>query len=576
LFSLTAATRAGEVALIQSGVTMQQAFVGIDVGTSSARAGIFDENGSLLATARHPITVWHEAGSVVEQSSPEIWAACATSVRAAMAEAAIPASAVRGIGFDATCSLVVLDPAGRPLTVSSSGDIRRNVIVWMDHRAIAEARGVNETQDDVLRYVGGSISPEMEIPKLLWLKRHLPSTYRSAGHFFDLADYLSFRATGSLARSMCTLACKWNYLAHEQRWSGEYFERVGLGDLAADKYAKIGSEIVAPGTPLRTGLTTSAARDLGLLEGTPVGASLIDAHAGGVGTIGGPGKSGEAVDVCRRLAYIMGTSACIMATTSAPRFVPGVWGPYYSGMVPGFWLNEGGQSAAGAAIDHLIKSHPAHGEAVAVARAAGMEIPEFLERRIVSRVTNLGEAALFARDIHVLPEFLGNRSPFADPDARAVVAGMDLDADIGSMERLFVSGLCGLAYGLADVVDAFRSHGVDSDMMVISGGAGRSPLVRQIMADTTGLTIAVPETQEPVLLGAAMLGAVAGKSRASIGEAMAAMSAIGRLSEASASAMADFHRTKRRVHGLMRKLDSESRDAMRGIAAGAELDAKSF
>src|SRR5258705_6400066 len=99
------------------------------------------------------------------------------------------------------------------------------------------------------------------------------------------------------------------------------------------------------------------------------------------------------------------------------------------------------------------------------------------------------------------------------------------------MERLFVAGLCGLAYGLADVVEAFRSHGVDSDMTVISGGAGRSPLVRQIMADTTGLTVAVPETQEPVLLRAAMLRAVAPKSRASIGEAMGSMAAIGRLRE---------------------------------------------
>jgi D-ribulokinase len=550
---------------------MQQAFVGIDVGTSSARAGIFDENGTLLATARHPITVWYEAGSVAEQSSTEIWAACATSVRAAMAEAALPASAVKGVGFDATCSLVVIDAAGNPLTVNSSGDPRRNVIVWMDHRAMAEAHRVNETQDDVLRYVGGSISPEMEIPKLLWLKRHLPPTYQSAGHFFDLADYLSFRATGSTARSMCTLACKWNYLAHEQRWSRNYFERVGLGDLASDKYAKIGNEIVAPGTPLGTGLTKSAARDFGLLEGTPVGASLIDAHAGGVGTIGGHGKSDEAVDVCRRLAYIMGTSACIMATTSAPCFVPGVWGPYYSGMVPGFWLNEGGQSAAGAAIDHLVKSHPAYGEAVAVAHAAGMEIPEFLERRIASRVASLGKAAVFARDIHVLPEFLGNRSPFADPYSRAVVAGMDLDVDIGSMERLFLAGLCGLAYGLADVVEAFRAHGVDSDMMVISGGAGRSPLVRQIMADTTGLTIAIPETQEPVLLGAAMLGVVAAKSRGSIGEAMASMSAIDRLSEPTAPGMADFHRSKRKVHGLMRTLDRESRDTMQGTASIARV-----
>lgn len=550
---------------------MRQAFIGVDVGTTSARAGVFDEKGGLLATARHPITVWHETGSVVEQSSSEIWTACAASVRAAMAEAAIEPSAVKGMGFDATCSLVVLDGGANPLTVSSSGDQRRNVIVWMDHRAIAEARQINETQDDVLRYVGGTISPEMEIPKLLWLKRHLSSTYRSAGHFFDLADYLSFRATGSTVRSICTLACKWNYLAHEQRWSSGYFERVGLGDLASDQYARIGNEIVAPGTPLGAGLTKSAARDFGLLEGTPVGASLIDAHAGGVGTIGGRGKSGEPVDVCRRLAYIMGTSACIMATTSAPCFVPGVWGPYYSGMMPGFWLNEGGQSAAGAAIDHLVRSHPGYNETVAAAHAAGMEILEYLERRIVARAKSLGEAALLARDIHVLPEFLGNRSPFADPYSRAVVAGMNLDVDLDSMERLFVAGLCGLAYGLADVVEAFRSHGVDGDLMVISG-AGRSSLVRQIMADTTGLTVAVPETQEPVLLGAAMLGAVAGKCCGSIGEAMASMSAIGRLTESTAPGIADFHRTKRRVHGLMRKLDRESRDTMQTIEpiVGAE------
>src|SRR4051794_20017027 len=232
---------------------MRQAFIGVDVGTSSARAGLFDEAGTLLATARHPMTVWHEAGSVVEQSSSEIWEACAASVRAAIAQAALPASAIKGLGFDATCSLVVVDAAGHPLTVSRSGDQRRNVIVWMDHRAVGEARLVNDTRDDVLQYVGGSISPEMEIPKLLWLKRHLPSTYRAAGHFFDLADYLSFRATRSTARSMCTLACKWNYLAHEQRWSGSYFERVGLADLASDGYAKIGNEIVPPGTSIGAG-----------------------------------------------------------------------------------------------------------------------------------------------------------------------------------------------------------------------------------------------------------------------------------------------------------------------------------
>ncbi len=547
---------------------MKQAFIGVDVGTSSARAGVFDERGALLATARRPITLWHEAGNVVEQSSAEIWSACAAAVRAAMAETGLPPSAVGGVGFDATCSLVVLDPGANPLTVSPSGEARRNVIVWMDHRAMAEARAVNDTQDDVLRYVGGSISPEMEVPKLLWLKRHLPSTYDGAGHFFDLADFLSFKATGSVTRSMCTLTCKWNFLAHEGRWSPSYLERVGLGDLALGDYKRIGQKIEAPGTALGAGLSKAAAHELGLLEGTPVGASLIDAHAGGIGTIGGRTKSGDPVEVCRRLAYIMGTSACIMATTQEPRFVPGVWGPYYSGMVPGLWLNEGGQSAAGAAIDHLIGAHPAYKQAVEAARAAGLEVLDYLERRVVSRFAHPGDAARLARDIHVLPEFLGNRSPHADPDSRAIVAGLDLDVDISAMERLFVAGLCGLAYGLADVVDALRAHGVESELMVISGGAARSALVRQIMTDTTGLTVALPETQEPVLLGAAMLGAVAARTYGSIGEAMTSMSAIGWSSVPTGSDVADFHRSKRSVYRLMRTFDQDSRAAMRD-AGGA-------
>jgi D-ribulokinase len=548
---------------------MQPAYIGVDVGTSSARAGVFDQVGKLLGLARHPITTWHEAGDIVEQSSSDIWKACCASVRRAMADAAISADLVKGVGFDATCSLVVLGADGAPVTVSGSGDPQRNVIVWMDHRAVGEARDINDTKDDVLRYVGGSISPEMEVPKLLWLKRHLRSSFDAAGHFFDLADFLTYRATGSLLRSMCTVTCKWNFLAHEKRWSAPYFKRVGLNEFVSENYARIGTDIVAPGSSIRAGLTETAARELGLHPGTPVGASLIDAHAGGIGAIGGRMEPGNPVNVCDRLAYIMGTSACIMATTAEPCFVPGVWGPYYSGMVPGFWLSEGGQSAAGAAIDHLLRSHPAYTEVRSTARGEGIDIIEFLERRIITQTAgNVGGAAMFARDLHVLPEFLGNRSPHADPDSRAIIAGLDLDADIGAMERLFVASLCGLAYGLADVIDAFAAHKVDSNVIVMGGGAGRSSLVRQIMADTTGLTVALPQTQEPVLLGAAMLGAVAGGAYGSIGETMASMSALGRLSEPTAARMTEFHQSKRKVYNRMRALYRESRETMRAAPTG--------
>ncbi len=173
---------------------MRQAYIGVDVGTSSTRAGVFDEAGNLLASAKYPIQLWQEAGDIVEQSSADIWNACVTSVRAAMAEAAIPPEAVKGIGFDATCSLVVLDRQGaaahrQHLRRSRSATSSSGWIIAPSH----EARDINATQDEVLRYVGGSISPEMEMPKLLWLKRHLRSSFDAAGHFLDLADYLTYK-----------------------------------------------------------------------------------------------------------------------------------------------------------------------------------------------------------------------------------------------------------------------------------------------------------------------------------------------------------------------------------------------
>ena len=110
-------------------------------------------------------------------------------------------SLVLGIGFDATCSLVAVDESGQPVTVSLSGDPQRNIILWQDHRAVEEAKEVNSSQHPVLSFVGGCISPEMQPPKLLWLKRHLyEDCWKKAGHFFDLADYLTYKATSSPVR----------------------------------------------------------------------------------------------------------------------------------------------------------------------------------------------------------------------------------------------------------------------------------------------------------------------------------------------------------------------------------------
>jgi D-ribulokinase len=305
--------------------------VGVDVGTGSARAGLFDMTGRMLASGKRDISLFREPGAMVEQSSTEIWAAVCASVREAVAKAGVAPEQIISLGFDATCSLVVLGDGGKPLPVGPSEDPQRDIIVWMDHRAVEQVERINAKGHEVLRYVGGIISPEMETPKLLWLKENRPQVFDAAWQFFDLADFLTWRATDDLARSTCTVTCKWTYLAHEKRWDPSYFHDIGLGLLADEDFVRIGQRVVEPGTPLGSGLTAKAAAELGLAAGTPVGAGMIDAHAGGIGTVGVEGPPEN------NLGYVFGTSSCTMTSTREPVFVPGVWGPYYSAMVPGMW-----------------------------------------------------------------------------------------------------------------------------------------------------------------------------------------------------------------------------------------------
>lgn len=548
-------------------------FIGVDVGTRSARAGVFNAAGRLLGSGRAGISLHLGAGGIAEQSSAEIWAAVAGSVREAMGAAGVAPGAVRGIGFDATCSLVVLGPGGAPLPVGPSGEGGRDIIVWMDHRARGEAEEINALGHRVLDYVGGRISPEMQTPKLLWLSRHRPDSFANAWQFLDLADFLTWRATGSLVRSLCTLTCKWTYLGHEGRWDPDYFRAIGLGALADEGFSRIGTEAVPPGTPLGGGLTAEAAGALGLVPGIAVGAGLIDAHAGGVGTVGarlvGDGaptrRLVEDGALTRRMAYVFGTSACTMSSTEAPVFVPGVWGPYFGAMVPGLWLNEGGQSAAGAGIDHLVACHPAAPEARALADAEGLSLPDWLAARAGAGAgEDLSRAALGAEGVHVVPEFLGNRAPFADPGARAVITGLTLDTGIESLVGLYLAGLCGLGYGLRQIIAAQGARGIVTDTIVISGGAGRGALIRQLLADATGVPVAMTRSEEPVLLGAAMLGAVASGRFPHLVAAMADMSEMGEVRAPAQGALADWH--GRRFSAFARL-----QETARAIAAEAGL-----
>ncbi len=490
-------------------MTAEDLFLGVDVGTGSARAGLFTEAGQMVGYAAHPIKLWRDGETMVEQSTADIWSAVCRTVCEAIRLSGANARQIKGIGMDATCSLVVLGQNYATLTASLSGDPARDVIVWMDHRAEAQAERINSVGGTPLAYVGNCISPEMELPKLLWLKENLPGSFDHAQAFMDLTDYLTWRATGSATRSSCTVTCKWAYLPHLGGWDAGFLNSIGLGSLTGHDFARIGNHVVAPGTALGQGLSAEAARELGLLPATPVAAGLIDAHAGGLGSLPDQ-SSGTAA------AYVFGTSACLMASSEAEVRVPGIWGPYWSAMLPDVWLLEGGQTAAGAAIDFALRAHPAWAPATEAAKAEGSSLLPWLEARVMARHPTISPAATEVARMHSILDLAGNRSPLADPSTRGLISGISLSDDFLSLERTYIAAVLGVGYGARHIFGTLAAAGVTASQIVISGGAAKSKLVRQLLADATGIAVARATSPEPVLLGAAMLGAVASGAKAGL------------------------------------------------------------
>jgi FGGY-family pentulose kinase len=523
-------------------------YVGIDVGTASVRAAAFDPSGIKLGAGVHPIRTARPQEDFVEQSSDDIWLACGRAVRDALDQGKIACDRVAGIGFDATCSLVVLDANDRPVSVSPTGDDGWNVIVWMDHRAMQQAARINATGHEVLRYVGGQVSPEMQTPKLLWLKENMPASWARARRLMDLPDFLAYRATGVDVRSECTKTCKWTYLAHAGGFRDDFFRMIGLGELTDERYARIGDQVRPVGE--RAGLlSTSAAADLGLAPGTPVAVSIIDAHAGGLGVLGYADMGGPpSIDALEeRLALIGGTSTCHMAVSREPRFVPGVWGPYYSAMVPGMWLTEGGQSATGALLDHTVFSHARGVELRARLDGSAARVYAFLNDRVQQLAAGHRFPAELTRDVHVLPDHHGNRSPRADPSLRGMVSGLRLSDTPDALAVLYLATIQAIAHGTRHVIDVMNAHGHRIRTLVATGGDAKNPLFLREHADVTGCPIVLPREPDAVLLGAAMLGATASGDVPTVVDAMAAMSATDRIIEPSQGDVARYHDAKHRV-----------------------------
>ncbi|KJK68121.1 FGGY family of carbohydrate kinases C-terminal domain protein [Aspergillus parasiticus SU-1] len=505
-------------------------YIGVDVGTGSARACVIDHTGEIVGLASEDIALWHYGQVYYEQSTTDIWRCISLAVRRALAENKIDPSHVRGIGFDATCSLAAFSTdTDEPVSVTGPEfNNDRNVILWLDHRAGSETDKINATGHKVLSYVGGKMSIEMEIPKILWLKNNMPSEKFAKYKFYDLADALTHIATGSETRSLCSLVCKQGYLPNDPGssvpggWAEDFFETIGLGGFKENTFSTIGGKHGLNGQHLHAGelagyLSEKAAKELGLPVGIPIGSGVIDAYAGWIGTVGAKvdlpnNPSDKRQELFTRLAAVAGTSTCHLVMSPNPVFVPGVWGPYRDVLLPDCWMAEGGQSATGQLLKHVIETHPAYNQAKDLADVQKTNIFAFLNEHLrdMADKNNAPCVAYLARHFFYYGDLWGNRSPMADPKMTGSIIGLTSDTSINSLAILYYSTLEFIALQTRQIIESMNRSGHHITSIFMSGSQCQNDILVNLIASACNMTVVVPfYVNAAVCHGAAMLGAKA-------------------------------------------------------------------
>ncbi|RAH52886.1 FGGY-family carbohydrate kinase [Aspergillus piperis CBS 112811] len=515
-------------------------YIGIDVGTGSARACIIDSKGDIVGLASENIGLWQPQQGYYEQSTNDIWRCICVAVQRAISQHNIDPETVRGIGFDATCSLSVFsNVTNEPISVTGPNfNSDRNVILWLDHRPVEETERINATNHNLLRYVGGKMSIEMEIPKVLWLKNHMPKELFDQCKFFDLADALTYIATGAEQRSFCSVVCKQGYVpvgvdGSVKGWQEDFLKQIGLEDLSKDDFKRMGGVDGVNGNYLSAGelvgtLCDRAASELGLPPGIAIGSGVIDACAGWIGTVGAKvdleseqlssdiAKNDKA-QAFSRLAAVAGTSTCHLAMSPDPVFVPGVWGPYRDTIQPGYWMAEGGQSATGELLKHVIETHPAFNQALSIAESYNANIYEYLNEHLREMVHDQKAPSIsyLGRHIFFYGDLWGNRSPIADSAMTGSLIGMTSDKSVDGLTIHYYATLEFIALQTRQIVETMNKAGHSLTSIFMSGSQCQNDILVKLIASACDMPVLIPRyIHAAVCHGAAMLGAKAASADA--------------------------------------------------------------
>ncbi|MEA4929811.1 MAG: xylulokinase [Candidatus Limiplasma sp.] len=464
----------------------------IDLGTSGTKTVLFSQDGKVVASATVEYPMSQPQNGWAEQAPEDWWNAAVITLNRVVKESGVDPEAIAGLGISGQMhGLVMLD---------EQGEVLRPSIIWCDQRTGVECAEITELIG-AKRLIEITANPALTgftAGKIRWVQKHEPEIYARCRHILLPKDYLRYKLTGDFATEVSDASGMQLLDVPNRCWSDEVLTKLGIDKTYLGKVYE---------SPEVTGhISAQAAALTGLSSKTLVVGGAGDNAAAAVGT-------GVVAD--GRAFTTIGTSGVVFAHTDKLAIDPKGRVHTFCCAVPGAWHVMGVTQAAGLSLK-WFRDQFFHAE---IETAAGMGVdPYDLMNQEVAK-SPIGANRLF-----YLPYLMGERTPHLDPDCRGVFFGLSAMHEKRDLMRAVMEGV---TYSLKDCLNVLGEMGVQPAQMLATGGGGRSPLWRQMLADVFGCTVCTTQSKEGPALGVAILAGVGAGLYPSVREACDSMIHLG-------------------------------------------------
>lgn len=432
--------------------------LGIDLGTSSVKVLILDEQGRTVNTSKADYRVLAPQPGWAESDPAQWWSATVAAVRAA--KALRPEVEIQAIGLSGQMHGVVLvDEEGRPI---------RDAMLWADRRAEAEIARYESLPAATLQQLANPLVPGMAGPMLCWLERHEPVAYQKARRALQPKDWLRLRLTGVVAADPSDASATLLYDLPTDCWADDVIAALGL---RRDLFPPL-----LPSGSAAATLSESAAEALGLPAGLPIATGAGDTAAAALGTgLLAPGP----------IQLTLGTGAQVIQLCAEPVIDQTKRTHLYRAADGANWYAMAAVQNAGLALDWVCRT----------LNASWDELYASVEK------VGPGSAGLT-----FLPYLTRERPHHKNPHSRGAFLGMRIDH---GREHLLHAALEGVAFGIRAALEALPGAS-SAQTLRLAGGGSEHPDWRQMLADILQYQLVTVDTSAASARGAALLGGIAG------------------------------------------------------------------